>query len=283
MRSPDNAFIRIRSPSSAPPPRRRVGSTASTAIRSLSSWSSRNRRISSSVRELLPDPPVPVMPSTGTRRRGVRSTSAGSRPVSARVIARASTTGSPLRRPSNEGGAVAARSTSHSRIMLLTIAGQPEPLAVLRGEDACHAAAVQQLDLPRDDHAAAPAVDLDVPGAALAQQLDQVREVLHVAALVRADSHALDVFLQRRGDHLVDRAVVAEVHHLRALTLQDPPHDVDRGVVPVEEAGGRHEPNGVRGHVEFGHVRASLGESDSVSWTSYYLPSGDVRVLLFQP
>ena len=32
-------FIRIRSPSSAPPPRRRVGSTASTAMRSLSSWS----------------------------------------------------------------------------------------------------------------------------------------------------------------------------------------------------------------------------------------------------
>ena len=37
--SPSRLFIRIRSPSSAPPPLRRVGSTASTAMRSLSSWS----------------------------------------------------------------------------------------------------------------------------------------------------------------------------------------------------------------------------------------------------
>jgi hypothetical protein len=35
-RSPSSEFIRIRSPSSAPPPLRRVGSTAITAIRSLS-------------------------------------------------------------------------------------------------------------------------------------------------------------------------------------------------------------------------------------------------------
>jgi hypothetical protein len=58
-------FIRIRSPSSAPPPLRRVGSMAMTAIWSLSSWSSRKRRTSSSVSEDLPEPPVPVMPSTG--------------------------------------------------------------------------------------------------------------------------------------------------------------------------------------------------------------------------
>ena len=67
-RSPSRAFIRIRSPSSAPPPRRRVGSTASTATRSLSCWSMRSRRTSSSVSDDLPDPPVPVIPSTGTRR-----------------------------------------------------------------------------------------------------------------------------------------------------------------------------------------------------------------------
>jgi len=115
---------------------------------------------------------------------------------------------------------------------------------------------VQQLDLARDDHASAPAVDPDVSGAPLAQQLDEVGEVLHVAALVRAHRDALDVLLERSGDHLVHRAVVPEVDDLGALSLQDPPHDVDRGVVPVEEARGRHEPHGVRGHVEFGHPAA---------------------------
>ena len=60
------AFMRMRSPSSAPPLLRREGSMEITAMRSASSWSSRKRRMSSSVRLDLPAPPVPVMPSTGT-------------------------------------------------------------------------------------------------------------------------------------------------------------------------------------------------------------------------
>ena len=59
------AFMRMRSPSSAPPLLRRLGSILTTAMRKASSWSSRRRRMSSSVRLLLPAPPVPVMPSTG--------------------------------------------------------------------------------------------------------------------------------------------------------------------------------------------------------------------------
>jgi hypothetical protein len=65
MFGPWIAFIRMRSPSSAPPVLRRVGSTDSTAILSPSPWSRRKRRTSSSVSELLPAPPVPVTPRTG--------------------------------------------------------------------------------------------------------------------------------------------------------------------------------------------------------------------------
>ena len=60
------AFMRMRSPSSAPPDLRRDGSIEMIAICSRSCWSSRKRRTSSSVSELLPAPPVPVMPSAGT-------------------------------------------------------------------------------------------------------------------------------------------------------------------------------------------------------------------------
>jgi hypothetical protein len=49
----------------------------------------------------------------------------------------------------------------------------------------------------------------------LLQQVDHVLEVLDVAALVGGDGDALHVLLQRRGDDLLDRAVVAEVDHLR--------------------------------------------------------------------
>jgi hypothetical protein len=60
------AFMRMRSPSSAPPLLRRDGIDGDDATRRLSSWSRRRRRISSSVSDDLPAPPVPVMPSTGT-------------------------------------------------------------------------------------------------------------------------------------------------------------------------------------------------------------------------
>ncbi len=59
------AFIRMRSPSSAPPDLRRDGSIEMIAIRSRSCWSMRKRRTISSVSELLPAPPVPVTPSVG--------------------------------------------------------------------------------------------------------------------------------------------------------------------------------------------------------------------------
>jgi hypothetical protein len=60
-------FMRMRSPSSAPPLRRRVGSIATTATLRSGKW--RTKRISnSSVRLDLPAPPVPVMPTTGALR-----------------------------------------------------------------------------------------------------------------------------------------------------------------------------------------------------------------------
>ena len=89
------AFIRMRSPSSAPPDLRRDGSIEMIAILSRSCWSRRKRRTSSSVSELLPAPPVPVTPSVGAcrLRRGASSSSrclAGTVPASRPVISRAS-------------------------------------------------------------------------------------------------------------------------------------------------------------------------------------------------
>ena len=86
------------------------------------------------------------------------------------------------------------------------------------------------------------------PPAAL-QQVDHVLEVLDVPALVAADRDALHVFLQRRGDDVVDAAVVAEVDDLGSHALQDAPHDVDRRVVAVEQAGGGDESHLVDGPV----------------------------------
>ncbi len=80
-----------------------------------------------------------------------------------------------------------------------------------------------------------PPTTVHVAGTGLAEELDEVLEVLDVAALVGGDGDALDVLLDGRVDDLTHAAVVPEVDDLGALALHDPPHDVDRGVVAVEQ------------------------------------------------
>src|SRR4029079_13936404 len=59
---------------------------------------------------------------------------------------------------------------------------------------------------------------------------------------VAGDGDALRVLLDRRVDDLGDAAVVAEVDDLGTGGLPQPAHDVDRGVVSVEEGGGGDQP-----------------------------------------
>ena len=126
---------------------------------------------------------------------------------------------------------------------------EAELAAVLGAEDAVDAGRVQRLDLLGNDHAAAAAEDLHVRGAVLGEEVLRVAEELHVPALVGRDGDALHVLLDRGLDDLADGPVVTEVDHLGAGVLEDPPHDVDRGVVPVEERGRGHEAHGVLGDV----------------------------------
>jgi hypothetical protein len=102
------------------------------------------------------------------------------------------------------------------------------------------------------------------------EQVDHVLEEFDVAALVGRHRDALRVFLQGRIDDLVHRAVVAEVDHLGAGRLQDAPHDVDRGVMAVEQRGGGDETHlvlGLVGHqlggnAEIGH---GVGSGDGTA------------------
>ncbi len=114
------AFIRMRSPSRAPPVRLRDGSIEIRPIFTVSPWSRRKRRTISSVSDDLPAPPVPVMPSTGTSSSAAAlstgSLSAGAAPFSSSVMTRASKRLSPALRPASTcsapGTPAAARSKS---------------------------------------------------------------------------------------------------------------------------------------------------------------------------
>ena len=128
-------------------------------------------------------------------------------------------------------------------------AGQAHALPVLRAVNAGYAIGLQFVDFRGDDHAAAAAKHLNVRAAALAQQIDHVLEVLHMAALVRADGNALHIFLQSGSHHLVVRAVVAQMDDLGAHALEDAAHDIDGRVVAVKQTG-----SGDKAHLAFGAV-----------------------------
>jgi hypothetical protein len=123
---------------------------------------------------------------------------------------------------------------------------EPQSAAVLGAEDPGHAVRFELAGLLAGDGAAAAAIHTHVGYAELGQALDQVAEELHVPALVGRDGHGVRIFVQAGPGDLLDRAVVAQVHHLRAEALEDPAHDVDGGVVTVEERGRGDDANAAR-------------------------------------
>ena len=94
---------------------------------------------------------------------------------------------------------------------------------------------LELLDLLVDDDAAATAEDPDVRRTPLPEEVDDVLEELEVTALVGGDRDAVSILLDRRRDDLVDGAIVTEMNHLGTLGLKDAPHDVDGGIVSVEQ------------------------------------------------
>ena len=110
--------------------------------------------------------------------------------------------------------------------------------AVVRVVDALDAVVVELGNLLGENGAASAAEDADVPGPALIEQVLHVFKVLHVASLVGGHGDGLRVFLNGTIHHLIDRTVMAEVNDLASRALQDAPHDVDGGIVAVEEGGG---------------------------------------------
>ena len=107
--------------------------------------------------------------------------------------------------------------------------------------DALDAVGFEFADLLGRDRAAATGEHADVRGVAFTQHVDHVFQVLDMPALVAGQGDGVGVFLQRGADHVLDRTVVPEMDDFRALCLDQAAHDVDRRVVPVEQAGGGDE------------------------------------------
>ena len=121
-------------------------------------------------------------------------------------------------------------------------ADETERAAILRGVDLLDAVALERLDLVRRDRPAPADHHADVLAAALAEHVDHVGEVLVVPALVGADRDAIGVLVDGGPHDVGDRTVVAEVHDLGALGLQEATDEVDGGIVAIEQRGRGDEP-----------------------------------------
>ncbi len=100
--------------------------------------------------------------------------------------------------------------------------------------DALDAVSLELLDFVRCNRAATAHDDADVRRTEVLRHRHHVLEVLDVPALVRTAGDPVGIFLQRGPHDVGDAAVVAEVHDLGAMRLQEPADDVDRGIVAVE-------------------------------------------------
>ena len=108
---------------------------------------------------------------------------------------------------------------------------------------------MQFTDLFRKNDTAAPTENLDVSAALFLQQVIHVLEVLHMTTLITRHRDRLHVLLDRAIDHFLNRTIVTKVDHFRATALNDPPHDVDSGIVPVKKRGSGNNPDLIVGNV----------------------------------
>jgi hypothetical protein len=232
-------FIRMRSPSSAPPLLRRVGSIATTAM-VRDGWKRTKRIRTSSVRLDLPAPPVPVMPMTGAGR--------ATRPTALRRVSRRA---GRFRVPLERGDRTRdlqviarphrserVRCAGHAANALQHVVHHPveaERPSVLGRIDALHAVGVQLFDLVRRDGAAATDDDADMTRAGLREHVDHVTEVLVVPALIGAAGDRVRVLLDRGAHDVGHASVVAEVYDLGTVRLEQAADHVDGGVVTIEK------------------------------------------------
>ena len=120
-------------------------------------------------------------------------------------------------------------------------AHQPHQATIFHRVQTLDTRRVQLFDFAIGHGAAAATEDTNVSTTAFFQKLDHELEELNMPALVRRNRNALRIFFNRSFHNLFDTAVVPKVNDLGAFLLQNPPHDVDRGIVAIEQRSRRHK------------------------------------------
>jgi hypothetical protein len=66
------------------------------------------------------------------------------------------------------------------------------------------------------------------------EEVAQVFKELHMTALIRGQGNSLYIFFDGRLSNFLYTSVMAKMDNLNSLGLQDPTHDIDGRIMPVE-------------------------------------------------
>ena len=116
----------------------------------------------------------------------------------------------------------------------------------------CDAIIHEFFDFFWQNHTATTTKNLDMFGAAGLQQIEHVFEVLVMTALIARHCDGIGIFLNGCFYHLLHTAIVTQVNHLATGGLNDAAHNVDGGIVTIEQAGSRNYPNLVLRNIHSG-------------------------------
>jgi hypothetical protein len=88
-----------------------------------------------------------------------------------------------------------------------------------------------------------------MPAAILHQQVLHIFKKFNMSTLVTGNGYSLYIFLNSGLNDLFYRAVMSQVNDLSAFALHDAPHDIDRGIMPVEQGGSGNDPDFICGAI----------------------------------
>ncbi|SRR5258706_10853056 len=101
---------------------------------------------------------------------------------------------------------------------------------------------MQLLNFSRKNRPSAPTKDFDVATAVFLQQVFHVFKKFNMSALVRGDGNSLDIFFDSCLNDLFYGPVVSQMDDLGAFALHDPPHNINSGVMTIEQTCSRDDP-----------------------------------------
>src|ERR1700681_1253800 len=82
----------------------------------------------------------------------------------------------------------------------------------------------------------------DMAATTFVEQVTEVFEKFHMSALVGCEGDGLYIFFDGCFGNFMYTSVMAQVNDFDTFGLQDPAHDIDSSIMPVEKRGSRNNP-----------------------------------------